>query len=38
MSHGIGLRPTLCIAVAGGVSGFLWVLRSPLPRFRLPSA
>ncbi len=32
----IGLRPTLWIAAIGGVSGFLWVLRSPLPRFRMP--
>jgi MFS family permease len=34
----IGLRPTLWIAVIGGVSGFLLVLHSPLPRFRMPSA
>jgi MFS family permease len=34
----VGLRPTLWIAVIGGVSGFLWVLRSPLPRFRMPGA
>ena len=34
----IGLRPTLWIAVIGGGSGFLWVLRSPLPRFRMPPA
>jgi MFS family permease len=34
----IGLRPTLLIAVAGGVSGFLWLLPSPLPGFRMPSA
>jgi MFS family permease len=34
----IGLRPTLLIAVVGGVSGFLWLLPSPLPRFRMPSA
>jgi MFS family permease len=34
----IGLRPTLWIAVIGGVSGFLWLLPSPIPRFRMPSA
>jgi MFS family permease len=34
----IGLRPTLWIAVIGGVSGFLVVLPSRLPRFRMPSA
>jgi MFS family permease len=34
----IGLRPTLWIATAGGLAGFLWLLRSPLPRFRLPAA
>jgi predicted exporter len=33
----IGLRPTLWIAVVGGVSGFLWLLPSPLPGFRMPS-
>jgi hypothetical protein len=34
----IGLRPTLWSAVIGGVSGFLWLLPSPLPRFGVPSA
>jgi MFS family permease len=34
----IDLRPTLWIAVIGGVSGFLLVLHSPLPRFRMPPA
>lgn len=34
----IGLRPTLWIAVIGGASGFLWLLPSPLPRFRMPPA
>ena len=34
----IGLRPTLWLAAIGGVSGFLWLLPSPLPRFRMPSA
>jgi MFS family permease len=33
----IGLRPTLWIATAGGVAGFLWLLPSPLPRFRMPT-
>ncbi len=32
----IGLRPTLWIATAGAVTGFLWLLPSPLPRFRMP--
>ena len=32
----IGIRPTLWIAAAGGVSGVLWLLPSPLPRFRMP--
>jgi MFS family permease len=34
----IGLRPTLWIATAGGLAGFLWLLPSPLPRFRMPAA
>ena len=34
----IGLRPALWIASAGGVLGFLALLPSPLPRFRMPSA
>jgi MFS family permease len=33
----IGLRPTLWIAVAGAVTGFIWLLPSPLPRFRMPA-
>jgi MFS family permease len=32
----IGVRPTLWIAVAGATTGFLWVLPSPLARFRMP--
>ena len=32
----LGLRPTLWIAVAGGVAGALVLLPSPLPRFRMP--
>jgi MFS family permease len=33
----IGLRPTLWIATVGGLTGFLWLLPSPLPRFRMPA-
>jgi MFS family permease len=33
----IGLRPALWIASAGGVLGFLILLPSPLPAFRMPS-
>ena len=33
----IGLRPTLWIATAGGLAGFLWLLPSPVPRFRMPT-
>jgi MFS family permease len=33
----LGLRPTLWIAAIGGLLGFLWLLPSPLPRFRMPS-
>jgi MFS family permease len=29
-----GLRPTLWIATVGAVAGFLWLLRSPLPRLK----
>jgi MFS family permease len=32
----IGIRPTLWIAAIGGLTGFLWLLSSPLPGFRLP--
>ncbi len=31
----IGVRPTLWIAAIGGLTGFLWLLPSPLPGFRL---
>jgi predicted MFS family arabinose efflux permease len=31
----IGLRPTLWLAALGAALGFLWLLPSPLPRFRL---
>jgi MFS family permease len=35
----IGMRPTLWIAVAGGVASVLWLLPSPVPRLRaLPEA
>ncbi|HEY2577979.1 MAG TPA: MFS transporter [Streptosporangiaceae bacterium] len=34
----IGLRPTLWIAVVGGVIGAASLLASPLPRFRMPAA
>jgi MFS family permease len=33
----IGLRPTLWIAAIGGMTGFLFLLPSPLPRFRMPA-
>ncbi len=34
----IGLRPALWMASAGGVIGFLLLLTSPLPAYRMPSA
>jgi len=34
LGSGIGLRPTLLIAAAGGMLGSLWLLRSPLPGVR----
>jgi len=34
----IGLRPALWVATAGGVIGFLVLLPSPIPGFRMPSA
>lgn len=34
----IGLRPTLWLTAGGATLGFLWLLPSPLPRFRMPSA
>jgi hypothetical protein len=33
----IGVRPTLWIAVTGASAGALWLLPSPLPRFRMPA-
>jgi MFS family permease len=33
----IGMRPTLWIAAIGGTAGSLWLLSSPLPRFRMPT-
>ncbi|HWG12718.1 MAG TPA: MFS transporter [Streptosporangiaceae bacterium] len=32
----IGVRPTLWLAAIGGTTAFLWLLPSPVPRFRLP--
>jgi MFS family permease len=32
----LGLRPALWIAAAGGVCGFLWLLPSAVPRYRMP--
>jgi MFS family permease len=34
----LGVRPTLWIAAAGGIAGVLWLIPSPLPRFRMPEA
>jgi MFS family permease len=34
----IGLRPALWVAAAGGVIGFLLLLPSPLPAYRMPEA
>jgi MFS family permease len=33
----IGVRPTLWVAAIGGLTGFLWLLASPVPGFRMPS-
>lgn len=33
----IGLRPALWIGTAGAITGVLWLLRSPLPAFRMPA-
>ena len=32
----IGVRPTLWIGAAGASTAFLWLLPTPLPRFRMP--
>lgn len=32
----IGIRPTLWLAAIGGTTAFLWLLPSPVPRFRMP--
>jgi MFS family permease len=32
----IGLRPTLFVAAIGGATACLWLLPTPLPRFRMP--
>jgi predicted MFS family arabinose efflux permease len=34
----IGLRPTLWLTAGGATLGFLWLLPSPMPRFRMPSS
>jgi MFS family permease len=34
----IGLRPTLWLTAGGATLGFLWLLPSPLPRFRMPGS
>jgi MFS family permease len=34
----IGLRPALWVAAAGGILGFLVLLPSPVPAYRMPSA
>jgi hypothetical protein len=34
----IGLRPALWIGAAGAITGVLWLLRSPLPAFRMPAS
>ena len=34
----IGVRPTLWIAAIGGCTAFLWLLPSPVPRFRMPDS
>jgi MFS family permease len=33
----IGMHATLWVATIGGMTGFLWLVRSPMPRFRMPS-
>ena len=33
----MGLRPTLWLAAGGAALGFLWLLPSPLPQFRMPT-
>ena len=33
----IGLRPTLWLAAGGATLGFLWLLPTPVPRFRMPT-
>ena len=33
----LGLRPALWIGASGAITGVLWLLRSPLPAFRMPS-
>ena len=39
LATAIGLRPTLWVAAAGGLTGILWLLRSPVLRLKtLPQA
>lgn len=33
----IGLRPTLWLAAGGATLGFLWLLPTPVPQFRMPA-
>ena len=37
LGSAIGLRPTLWIAAAGGMAGFVLMLPTALPKFRMPS-
>jgi predicted MFS family arabinose efflux permease len=34
----LGMRPTLWIAAVGGLAGVLWLLPSPVLRFRMPAS
>ncbi|MEU4155432.1 MFS transporter [Actinoplanes sp. NPDC026670] len=38
LGSGLGLRPTLLIAAAGGMLSCLWLFRSPIPRLRALSS
>jgi MFS family permease len=38
LGSAIGLRPALWVAALGGVTGFVLLLPTPLPRYRLPAA
>ena len=37
LGSAIGLRPALWVATLGGVAGFVLLLPTPLPRYRLPA-